>query len=132
MGTVAPVVAVSFGAHVIEKHFTLSREDGGPDSHFSLEPSEMRQLVVDVRRAEAMIGRPTFGPGVGDEGSIIFRRSLFVVEDVPEGAELTRANVRSIRPGNGLSPRYLDIVLGRHARQAIPRGTPLDWAHFTS
>jgi N-acetylneuraminate synthase len=132
MATVAPVVAVTLGASVVEKHFTLSRADGGPDSHFSLEPQEFRQLVEQVRQTERMIGEARFGPGVAEEGSIVFRRSLYVVADVAAGEALTRANVRSIRPGNGMSPGHLDLVLGRKATRAIARGTPLDWTHITT
>ena len=127
LGTTAPVVAVSLGACFIEKHFTLSRADGGVDSHFSLEPDEFKHMVREVRRAEAMLGRPSFGPGVAEEGSVSFRRSLYVVKDIAEGELLSVDNVRSIRPGFGLSPRYLNIVLGRTARRSVPRGSPLSW-----
>jgi pseudaminic acid synthase len=127
LGTTAAVVAVTLGACVIEKHFTLSRADGGVDSHFSLEPAEFKQLVEDVRRTEAMIGMPEFGPGTEEEGSKVFRRSLYVVEDVRQGEELTPKNVRSIRPGYGMSPRHLDLVIGKRATRAIARGTPLSW-----
>ena len=127
LGTTAAVVAVTLGASLIEKHFTLRRSDGGVDSHFSLEPGEFRALVTEVRRAEAMLGSPTFGPGVAEEGNVAFRRSLYVVADIPVGGAFTAENVRSIRPGFGLSPRYLELVLGRHAARAIPRGTPLSW-----
>lgn len=127
LGTVAPVVAVTLGACFIEKHFTLSRAEGGPDSHFSLEPDEFRQLVADVRRTEAMRGGVTFGPGVAEEGSVVFRRSLYVVADVAEGEPFTARNVRSIRPGFGLSPRHLDLVLARRASRPLARGTALAW-----
>ncbi|HEV2150421.1 MAG TPA: pseudaminic acid synthase [Longimicrobiaceae bacterium] len=127
LGTTAPVVAVTLGACFVEKHFTLSRADGGVDSHFSLEPAEFRALVEDVRRAEAMIGVPSFGPGVAEEGSTVFRRSLFVVRDVAEGEEFTRESVRSIRPGYGMPPRFLDVVVGKRAARAVERGTPLSW-----
>jgi pseudaminic acid synthase len=132
MGTVAAVVAVTLGACVIEKHLTLSRADGGVDGHFSLEPDEMRRLVEDVRRARLMFGEAQFGPGVADEGSVVFRRSLYVVADVAAGEVLTRDNVRSIRPGHGLSPRFLDLFLGKPATQPIARGTPLSWSHITT
>jgi N-acetylneuraminate synthase len=127
LGTAAAVVAVSLGACLIEKHFTLSRADGGVDSHFSLEPAEFESLVRDVRRAEAMLGAPTFGAGVAEEGSVVFRRSLYITDDVREGEVLTPRNVRSIRPGFGLSPRYLDVVLGKRVRRAVARGTPVTW-----
>ena len=127
LGTTAPVVAVTLGASLIEKHFTLSRKGGGVDSHFSLEPAEFRSLVMEVRRAEAMVGHPAFGPGVTEEGNVVFRRSLYVVADIPPGGEFSSRNVRSIRPGFGLSPRYLELVLGRRTSRAIARGTPLSW-----
>jgi N-acetylneuraminate synthase len=131
LGTAAPVVAVTLGACLIEKHFTLSRADGGVDSHFSLEPHEFRQLVTDVRRAQSMIGQPGFGPSVAEEGNIVFRRSLYVVKDVAAGEAFTDENVRSIRPGYGLSPRFLELVLGRAAVRNITRGTALAWDHVT-
>ena len=127
-GTTAPIVAVTLGACLIEKHLTLRRADGGVDSHFSLEPGEFSELVRDLRRAEAMVGAPTFGPGVAEEGNMVFRRSLYAVRDVAKGECFTAQNVRSIRPGFGLSPRYLDIVLGKRAACDIARGTPLSWA----
>jgi pseudaminic acid synthase len=127
LGSTASVVSVALGACFIEKHLTLSRTDGGVDSHFSLEPSEFRQLVGEVRRAEAMIGTPTFGPGVAEEGNVVFRRSLYIAEDVAAGELLTARNVRSVRPGFGLSPRFLDLVVGHRARRAISKGTPVSW-----
>ena len=126
-GTTAPVVAVTLGACFIEKHFTLSRADGGVDSHFSLEPAEFAALVRDVRRAEAMVGKPGFGPGVAEEGSVVFRRSLYVVRDVRRGDVLTAEHVRSIRPGYGLAPRFLDRVIGRRAVRDAQRGSPVTW-----
>jgi pseudaminic acid synthase len=127
MGTVAAVVAVSLGACVIEKHFTLSRADGGVDSHFSLEPREFAELVRDVRRAEAMLGEPGFGAGATEEGNIVFRRSLYAVQPIHEGERLTTKNVRAIRPGFGLSPRFADVVYRLRASRDIPLGTPLAW-----
>jgi pseudaminic acid synthase len=132
LGVIAPIVAVTMGARVIEKHFTLLRADGGVDSHFSLEPREFEQMVEGVRRAQSMLGAPKLGPGVMEEGSTVFRRSLYVVENVAAGEVLTTANVRSIRPGYGLSPKYLELVLGHRATQPIERGTPLTWAHVMS
>jgi N-acetylneuraminate synthase len=128
MGITAPVVAVTLGAAMVEKHFTLRRADGGVDSHFSLEPPEFAELVREVRRAEAMVGSPMLGPGAAEESNRVFRRSLYVVEDIAEGGEFTRQNVRAIRPGYGLAPRHLEEVLGRRAKRPVRRGTPLDWA----
>ncbi|MEO8449710.1 MAG: pseudaminic acid synthase [Gemmatimonadota bacterium] len=127
LGAVAPIVAVTLGAVMIEKHFTLSRSDGGVDSHFSLEPEEFAALVRDVRRAEAMAGRPSFGAGAAEEGSVVFRRSLYVTTDVAEGEVLTGRNVRSVRPGHGLAPRYAPLVYGRRATHAAVMGTPVTW-----
>ena len=128
-GTLAAVVAVALGARFIEKHFTISR-DGGVDSHFSLEPAEFRTLVQDVRRAEAMIGAVTFGPGAAEEGSLVFRRSIYVVRDIKAGERYSRDNLRVIRPGYGLAPRYLARVLGATATSDLRRGTALEWAHI--
>lgn len=127
LGLVAPVVAATLGAVMIEKHFTLDRGAGGVDSHFSLEPAEFRELADGVARATAMIGKPTFGPGLAEEGSVTFRRSLYLVEDVAAGDVLTARNVRSIRPGFGLAPRFASMVLGRRALHDAPRGTPVTW-----
>jgi pseudaminic acid synthase len=126
-GTVAPLVAMCLGACFVEKHFTLSRADGGVDSHFSVEPAEFSQLVAEVRRGEQMMGDITFGPGRAEEGTTIFRRSLYVVKDLAVGDELTSDNVRAIRPGFGLAPRYLDAILGRPVGRPVRRGTAVTW-----
>lgn len=131
LGNTAAIVGVSLGACMIEKHFTLARADGGVDSHFSLEPQEFSCLVRDVRRAEAMIGLPTFGVGQAEEGNIVFRRSLYTTAFIAAGERLGSHNVRAIRPGFGLSPRYSDILLGACASVDIPAGTPLRWEHIT-
>jgi pseudaminic acid synthase len=131
LGIAAPIAAVALGARLIEKHFTLSRSDGGPDSHFSLEPAELAETIANVRRAALMLGTAGFGAGVAEEGSKIFRRSLYIVDDVREGDLLTDQNVRSIRPGFGLSTRYRDVIIGHRATRDIARGTPLSWEHIT-
>lgn len=123
----AAVTAVALGACVIEKHITLSRSDGGPDSSFSLEPDEFAQLVRHVRTAEAAIGRVHFGPNENDAANVAFRRSLFAVADIEVGEVFTPQNVRSIRPGNGLAPKHLPKILNSSAARPIPRGTPLSW-----
>ncbi len=131
--TLAPAVAVaavSLGASMIEKHFCLSRADGGPDASFSLEPSEFRALVRDVRMTEAALGGVSYRPSPSEERSRAYRRSLFVVEHVAKGEILTERSVRAIRPGDGLAPKYLPEALGRRAACEIPRGTPLGWAHL--
>jgi pseudaminic acid synthase len=127
LGTAVPIASVAMGACVIEKHFCLSRGEPGPDSAFSLEPSEFRAMVDGVRTAERALGRPEYGVSAAEQASQVFRRSLFVVRDVKAGERFTRDSVRSIRPGNGLHTRHLEDVLGRHAERDIPRGTPLSW-----
>lgn len=130
MGSAAAVAAVALGATVIEKHFTLSRTDGGPDGSFSMEPDEFRQMVRDVRTVEKALGAVSYALTPAQEESRVFRRSLFVVKDVRKGETFTNENVRSIRPGYGLPPRYLPQVLGRTAQCDIARGTPLRWDFF--
>jgi N-acetylneuraminate synthase len=127
----AATVAVTLGACMVEKHLTLRRADGGPDAAFSLEPDEFAELVVSVRTAEAALGSVRYGPSPSEASSTMFRRSLFVVEDVDAGEPFTRRNLRTIRPGAGLAPRHLPRVLGRRAATSIPRGTPLSWDHVT-
>ena len=127
MGAAAPVAAVALGACIIEKHLTLSRSSPGPDSAFSLEPQEFKDMVDAVRTAEKALGKVYFGLSGKEQASRAFRRSLFVVEDVKRGEAFTAANVRSIRPGDGLHPRHLAEVLGKSAAQGIKRGTPLRW-----
>jgi N-acetylneuraminate synthase len=124
---VVPVTAVALGACIVEKHFTLRRQDGGPDAAFSLEPAEFSDMVGRIRSAEAAMGVARFDLTESEEASRVFRRSLFVVRDVEAGEVFTDENVRSIRPGYGLPPRQLDRVLGRRACVSIARGTPLSW-----
>ena len=128
LGTTAATVAVALGAVVVEKHLTLRRSDGGPDAGFSLEPAEFAAMVGAIREAEATLGGVRFGPSPGEEPSLAFRRSLFVVEDVVAGEVFSAANVRSIRPGDGLAPKHLAEVLGRRAVVDVARGTPLSWS----
>lgn len=127
LGIQVPVAAVALGARVIEKHFTLSRADGGPDSEFSLEPDEFQQMVKAVRIAEKAIGKVHYGPTEKDAGSRVFRKSLFVVADVQTGELFSHDNVRSIRPGHGLHTRHLDEIIGKPATRTIRHGTPLTW-----
>lgn len=122
-----PITAVALGACIIEKHFTLSRDVPGPDSAFSLEPSEFRAMVDAIRTAEKALGTVQYGVSAEEEKSVVFRRSLFVVEDVRAGETFTEKNVRSIRPGDGLPPKHLPDVLGKYAKTDISRGTPLSW-----
>jgi len=127
LGDVAPVASVALGAVLIEKHFTLSRAAGGPDSGFSLEPAEFAAMVSAVRTAEAALGEPGYGALPEESSNLGLRRSLYVVEDVAEGEELTPQNVRSIRPAGGLHTRHLSTILGLRAATDIRRGTPLEW-----
>lgn len=127
MGTAASVAAVAMGASIIEKHFTLARADGGPDADFSLEPAEFKALVDDTLAAWTALGRAHYDVLGSERGNLQFRRSLYVAADVKAGEPLTRANIRSIRPGNGLAPTHLDAVLGRAAVRDLKRGEPLAW-----
>jgi len=123
------IVSVALGASIIEKHITLSREEEGPDSGFSLEPHEFARLVDSVRVAEKAVGRVHYGGTQSDENNRTFRRSLFAVQDIKAGESFTPENVRSIRPGQGLEPIHLDQILESNATEEIPRGTPLTWRH---
>lgn len=121
------IASVALGASIIEKHFTLSRADGGPDAAFSLEPDELRQLVRSVRIAEKALGKVNYTITEKERASRVFRRSLFVVQDMRAGEEFTHANVRCIRPGHGLAPKYLNHVIGCRAAKDVERGTPVSW-----
>jgi N-acetylneuraminate synthase len=130
LGIAVPVAAVCLGASIIEKHFTASRSDPGPDSAFSLEPAEFRAMVDAIRTAEEALGRVSYGISPPEQSSIVFRRSLFVVRDMKAGEIFAPENVRSIRPGHGMHPRHLPEVLGRPCLCAIERGTPLKRLHI--
>jgi pseudaminic acid synthase len=127
MGCGAAIAAVSLGASVIEKHFTLARADGGVDATFSLEPAELKLLCTETERAWQALGGVVFGGTAAEAKSKAYRRSLYVVNDIAAGEPLTPHNVRAIRPGFGLPPKELDSVLGLPAPQAMARGTPLRW-----
>jgi pseudaminic acid synthase len=127
MGTGVSVAAVALGATVIEKHFTLDRADGGVDSTFSLEPHEMASLVVESERAWQALGQVAYGATAAERNSTKYRRSLYASADIAAGEPLTSDNVRAIRPGLGLAPKHLDTVLGKRAKTAVARGTPLAW-----
>ncbi len=126
-GIAVPVAAVALGACIVEKHLILDRAQGGPDASFSLEPDEFAAMVAAVRTARAARGSVRFGPTERERSSRHFRRSLFVCADVAAGELLTEANVRSVRPANGLHTRYLEEVLGRRVARDIPLGTPMAW-----
>lgn len=127
MGVGVSVASVALGATVIEKHFTLNRADGGVDSTFSMEPSEMAQLVLETERAWQSLGCINYGATLAEQKSLQFRRSLYVVRDLKAGDKLTVENLRSIRPGLGLPPKFLEEVLGKTVKQSVKRGTALTW-----
>lgn len=127
MGVGAAIAAVALGATVVEKHFTLARADGGVDSAFSLEPAELSLLVTETERAWQALGGVRWGGTPAEEKSRVFRRSLYVVQDIRAGEAFNRQNIRPIRPGLGLPPKYLEQVLGKTARRDLPKGTPLTW-----
>ena len=127
LGMGVAVASVALGATVIEKHFTLSRADGGVDSTFSMEPAEMSQLVLETERAWQALGTVSYGATDAETKSLVFRRSLYVVKALQAGEVLTKDNVRAIRPGLGLPPKYLGVILGMTVKQAVPRGTALSW-----
>lgn len=125
MGSIGAVTAVALGARVIEKHFCLDREIETPDSSFSMEPAEFMQMVTDIRQAEKAIGRVQYGLTKQEQNSVVFRRSIFCVEDIKKGEKLTEHNIRIIRPGYGMAPKYYPQILGQVALHDIKRGTPL-------
>lgn len=127
LGIIIPLVSVVLGACIVEKHFTLRRADGGPDAAFSLEPQELKQLVMSIRETEQAIGVPTYEVGKKESENLVFKRSIFVIKDMSKGETITRENVRVIRPGYGLPPKFLPEVLGRKVKQNIKRGMPLSW-----
>jgi pseudaminic acid synthase len=127
MGLGAAVAAVAHGATVIEKHFTLRRADGGVDSTFSLEPEELRALVTETQRAWESLGEISYGPGDAEKKSLIFRRSIYIAADLKAGDVLTDTNLRCVRPGLGLPPKFYDELLGRRVNQDVKKGTPMAW-----
>lgn len=127
LGIEVAIASVALGACLIEKHFTLRRADGGPDSTFSLEPEELGAMVRGARAAFAALGTGTDARSQVEEGSKVFRRSLYAVADIVAGERLTAKNIRVIRPGYGLAPKHLSDVIGKRARRPLPRGTALSW-----
>jgi pseudaminic acid synthase len=121
------IAAAALGAAAVEKHFTLRRADGGPDSAFSLEPAELAGLATGLRAAWLALGRAGYRRAPSEQGNIIFRRSIYAVRDIAAGEAITAENVRIIRPGHGLPPRDFDRLIGRYARIAIGRGTAISW-----
>jgi N-acetylneuraminate synthase len=132
LGWAVPVASVALGAVAIEKHFILSRAEGGTDSAFSLEPAEFAAMVEACRIAAEALGAIDYGVKPSESGGRHYRRSLYVVEDVPAGALLSAANIRSIRPGFGLAPKLFDTIIGRRAARMLHRGEPVDWSMIAS
>jgi N-acetylneuraminate synthase len=127
LGISVAVASVTLGACIIEKHFTLSREVPGPDSAFSLEPSEFKAMIEAVRTVEKALGDVQYGVSEHEAQSRVFRRSLFVIRNMEAGEKFTLDNVRSIRPGHGLPPKHLEEILGKRVTRDVERGTPLEW-----
>lgn len=127
LGLGAALAAVALGACVLEKHVTLARSDGGVDSAFSLEPAELKALVEESARAAQALGAVHYGPTADERPSLQFRRSLYITQDLPAGAVLSADNLRAIRPGGGLPPKYLEHLYGRSLGQAVKRGSPMRW-----
>lgn len=130
LGIAVSVAAVALGACIVEKHLTLNRSVPGPDSAFSLEPEEFKQMVEAIRIAEKALGSVSYSLTDQEKASRVFRRSLFIVKDIQAGAMFSEDNVRSIRPAQGIHTRYLDVVVGRKATKNIKRGTPVSWDMF--
>ncbi len=127
LGVGVSIASIALGATVVEKHFTLARADGGVDSAFSLEPREMKALVIETERAHLALGKVNYGATTKEKKSLQFRRSLYIVEDVKAGDVFTAENLRAIRPGLGLPPKHIDQLMGKKASQDIKRGTPASW-----
>lgn len=125
MGALGAVTAVALGANIIEKHFCLSREIENADSSFSMEPQEFKEMVEQIRMAERAMGKVHYGPSEQEKGSMVFRRSLFAISDIKKGDVITQSNIKSIRPGYGLKPKYLEAVLGKIANEDITYGSPI-------
>lgn len=127
LGIGVAVASIALGATVIEKHFTLSRAEGGVDAAFSLETEEMKQLVSETKRAWQALGKITYGPTFAEKSSLNLKRSLYITEDMQKGDTLTKDNLRAIRPGMGLSPKYYDVLIGKQIKQNVKKGTPVSW-----
>lgn len=130
LGVGTAVASVAFGATVIEKHFTLSRKEGGVDAAFSMEPDEMKSLVEESKRAWQSLGEVSYGATLAEKDSKQYRRSLYVVKNIRKEEELTSDHIRVIRPGYGLAPKYYEVVLGKRVNQDLVKGTALKWEHL--
>lgn len=130
MGVGVPCAAVAMGATVIEKHFTLARADGGVDAAFSLEPHELKMLVEETERAWQSVGEVLYGGSNEEKASIKYRRSIYISRDVKEGEQLNAENIKIVRPGFGIAPKYYDLLIGRRVNKALPKGTAMSWEHI--
>tara|TARA_B110000977_G_scaffold201788_1_gene298650 strand:+ start:10475 stop:11524 length:1050 start_codon:yes stop_codon:yes gene_type:complete len=130
MGIGVPCASIAFGATVIEKHFTLSRDEGGVDSAFSLEPAELKDLVVETERAWQGIGSVKYGQEKSEDKSMMFRRSIYICQDIKRGESITKDNVKIIRPGFGLAPKYFDIILGLRVNKDLKKGARMSWKNI--
>ncbi|MFC9541764.1 pseudaminic acid synthase [Lysinibacillus sp. NPDC056959] len=130
MGIGVSVASVALGATVIEKHFTLNRADGGVDAAFSMEPTEMKALVEETERAWLALGNVTYGPTEKEKKSLKFRRSIYVSKDIKAGEEFTKDNIKIVRPGYGLEPKYYETILGKVANKSMTKGTPLKYQNL--
>ncbi len=127
LGIGVAIASIALGATVIEKHFTLSRRDGGVDAAFSMEPNEMKQLIEESKKVWQAIGKVKYGPTDGEKISLKYRRSLYVIHDMKRGEYFTKENLKAIRPGLGLPPKYYDQLLGKAVKKAVKKGTPVSW-----
>ncbi len=127
IGMVVALASIALGATVIEKHFTLSRSDGGVDAAFSLEPEEMAELVTEAKKAWQALGKISYGVTAAEKHSLKFRRSLYAVKDMKAGEKFDRNNLRVIRPGYGLAPKYYDTLLGKKVKRNLKKGAPVGW-----
>jgi N-acetylneuraminate synthase len=127
MGLGVSIAATTIGATVIEKHFTLDRNDGGIDSSFSLEPDELTQLVNETKNAHVALGHVTYQQGDQESSFKKYRRSLYFVNDLPIGTVITNKDIQALRPGDGLLPKYLSSLIGRTLKVEVTKGTPVAW-----
>jgi pseudaminic acid synthase len=127
LGVATSIAGVCLGAVMIEKHFTLSRKTKTPDSFFSIEPTELKELSKNIRMVEKSIGGIHYGASANEKQNKVFRRSLFAIKDIKKGESFTHDNIRSIRPGDGLEPKYYKQIQGKIAKKRIEQGTPLRW-----
>jgi len=130
LGSLIPLTSIALGASIVEKHFTLKRSDGGVDAAFSLEGEELKQLVKDIRNQEKALGKVSYEIGKREKENLIFRRSIFIVENIKKGELFTRKNIRVIRPGHGIEPKYYETVLGRKSTRSLKRGEPLKKEYY--